>query len=213
MSELNTSRLINLGAIALAGGKSSRMGRDKALLEINGKPLLQKICEVASDCGADPIYIITPWQDRYKSITLPPECDYITETQPQSTLTGFALGLSCFFEAFLKAGIKTDWILLLACDLPNLKSDVIKLWSQELINLPPEAIAYLPRNPKGWEPMCGFYRSSCAQSLGTYIQTGQYSFQGWLSQSLVMEIPDVDPEMLFNCNTAEDYIRAQKNSP
>ncbi len=61
--------------------------------------------------------------------------------------------------------------------------------------------------------MCGFYRCNCAQSLGTYIQTRQLSFHGWLSQSLVMEIPDVDPEMLFNCNTTEDYLWVQKNSP
>ena len=135
--------MISLGAIALAGGMSSRMGTDKALLEINGAPLLQKICEVAQVCGANPIYIITPWQERYQSIALPQGCHFIHESEPKSPLTGFALGLSCFFEAFLKAGLKTDWILLLACDLPNLKSDVIKLWSQELINLPPEAIAYL----------------------------------------------------------------------
>jgi molybdenum cofactor guanylyltransferase len=201
--------VISLGAIALAGGKSSRMGTDKALLEINGSPLLQKVCEIAQVCGANPIYIITPWQERYQSIALPQECHFIHESEPQSPLTGFALGLSYF----LNSGLKTDWILLLACDLPNLKSDVIKLWSQELINLPSEAIAYLPRNSKGWEPMCGFYHSSCAQSLETYIQTGQYSFQGWLSQCLVMEIPDVNPEMLFNCNTAEDYLWVQKNSP
>jgi molybdenum cofactor guanylyltransferase len=196
--------VISLGAIALAGGKSSRMGADKALLEINGSPLLQKVCEIAQVCGANPIYIITPWQERYQSIALPQECRFIYEPEPKSPLTGFALGLSF---------LKTDWILLLACDLPNLKSDVIKLWVDSLSTLPSEAIAYLPRNSKGWEPMCGFYRCNCAQSLGTYIQTGQFSFQGWLSQSVVTEIPNIDPQMLFNCNTTEDYQWVQKNSP
>jgi molybdenum cofactor guanylyltransferase len=200
-TSLNISELINLGAIALAGGKSSRMGRDKALLEINGMPLLQKICEVAQHCGADPIYIITPWQDRYKSITLPDECDFITETEPQSPLTGFALGLSYFS----KADLKTDWVLLLACDLPNLKSDALKSWTDELITLPSEAIAYLPKSLNIWEPLCGFYRTSCLESLEAYIQTGEYSFQAWLSQSVVVEIPNVEMQMLFNCNTPDDY--------
>jgi molybdenum cofactor guanylyltransferase len=207
MSELNTSGSINLGAIALAGGKSSRMGRDKALLEINGKPLLQKICEVAQYSGADPIYIITPWQEKYKSIALPSKCNFINETEPQSPLTGFALGLSYF----LKADLKIDWVLLLAIDLPNLRPDELKSWAEELINLPSEAIAYLPKSLK-WEPLCGFYRTSCLESLEAYIQNGEYSFQSWLSQSVVAEIPNVDLQMLFNCNTPDDYQLAEKNS-
>ncbi len=199
------AELISLGAIALSGGKSSRMGTDKALLEIDGKPILQKICEVASDCGADPIYIVTPWQDRYKSLNLPDRCRFIDELVPKSPLTGFALGLSYFLNAFLMAGLKTDWTLLLACDLPNLKSDVIKLWAENLVNLSSEAIAYLPKSVKGWEPLCGFYRTSCLESLRTYIESGEYSFQAWLSQSVVVEIPNVDIQMLFNCNTPDDY--------
>jgi len=217
MAELNTSLnnsgSINLGAIALAGGKSSRMGRDKALLEINGKSLLQKICEAAQDCGADPIYIITPWQDRYKSINLPLECNFIPETEPQSPLTGFALGLSYFS----KADLKTDWVLLLACDLPNINPNVIKSWAERLITLPSQAIAYLPKtsgtsNTKVWEPLCGFYRISCLESLKAYIQTGEYSFQGWLVKSVVAEIPNVDKQILFNCNTPDDYESVEKLS-
>ena len=194
--------MISLGAIALAGGKSSRMGRDKALLEIAGKTLLQKTCELAQTCAADPIYIITPWQDRYKSMALPTECDFIHESNPQSPITGFVLGLS---------SLKTDWVILLACDLPNLQSEIIKTWSQELVNLPSEAIAYLPKHSKGWEPLCGFYRCSCLESLKSYIQTGKYSFQNWLERSLVIEIPDVDAQMLLNCNTPDDFLIVEKS--
>jgi molybdenum cofactor guanylyltransferase len=196
----------SLGAIALAGGKSLRMGTDKALLEINGKLLLQKICEVAADCEADPIGIVTPWQERYKSIPLPPQCQFIPESAPKSPITGFALGLSYF----QRMNLKNNWILLLACDLPNLKSEVIKLWVKDLSTLPVEAIAYLPRNNKGWEPLCGFYRPSCYESLIKYIKSGKNSLQGWLSQSLVIEIPKVDPQMLFNCNTTTDYLLTKR---
>jgi molybdenum cofactor guanylyltransferase len=200
---------VPLAAIALAGGKSSRMGTDKALLEIDKKPLLLKICEVAQACGAEPICIVTPWQERYQSLTLP-KCEFISETLTHSPLTGFALGL-----AYL-ADFPLEWVLLLACDLPNLKSEVIKLWSWELINIPPQAIAYLPKTSTNlnhpWEPLCGFYRVSCLPSLQAHIQTGNYSFQTWLSQSEVIEIPDLNPQMLFNCNTPEDYELIKKSS-
>ncbi|AFY72194.1 molybdopterin-guanine dinucleotide biosynthesis protein A [Synechococcus sp. PCC 7502] len=191
---------VSLGAIALAGGKSSRMATDKALLEINGKPLLQKVCEVAQACGANPILVITPWQKKYKFLNLPLESKFIHEPAPQSPLSGFTLGLS---------NLKTDWVLLLACDLPQLKSDVIQAWSQNLANLPSQAIAFLPKHSKGWEPLCGFYRCSCLESLESYRQKGKYSFQDWLYASRVIEIPHVDPEMLFNCNTPTEYAQVK----
>ena len=192
----------NLGAIVLAGGKSSRMGTDKALLEINGQPLLQKTCEVAQICGANPIYIITSWQERYKFLNLPEECKFINEPNPCSPLSGFILGLS---------NIKTDWVLLLACDLPNLRADILKIWASQLIDLPEQAIAYLPsyqqnmlQSKKYWEPLCGFYRWQCRDSLIKFMTQGGRSFQKWLDHQEVVEIPNVPESMLFNCNTPED---------
>lgn len=190
---------MNLGAIILAGGKSLRMGQDKALLAINGKTLLENTCEIAKACEASPILIVTPWTERYKSLKLLQECEFINESFPKSPLSGFALGLS---------KLKTDWVLLLACDLPKLRSDVIKVWSQKLGALPPEAIAYLPKQIKGWEPLCGFYRCSCLAKLEAYIKKGEYSFQGWLVQSVVIEIPEINSQILFNCNTPLDYTQS-----
>lgn len=185
-----------LGAIVLAGGKSLRMGTDKALLAVNGKTLLQNTCETAQACGAEPILIVTPWQQRYAALKLPEQCEFIDEISPKSPLSGFALGLSW---------LKTEWVLLLACDLPNLQSQTIKTWYQQLRYLPLEAIAYLPKQVKGWEPLCGFYRSSCLESLQRHLQAGEHSWQSWLDRSPVMEIPNVDGEMLFNCNMPTDY--------
>lgn len=200
---------VKLAAIALAGGKSSRMGTDKALLEVDKKPLLVRICGLAQACGAEPICIVTPWQERYQSLDLP-RCEFIHETHPHSSLTGFALGLSHL------ADFSLEWVLLLACDLPNLKPEVIKSWAGQLITLPREAIAYLPKSNKRWEPLCGFYRVSCLLSLQAHIQGGNYSFQAWLAQNEVIEIRNSNSQMLFNCNTPKDYElvknQQQKNS-
>jgi hypothetical protein len=66
-----------IAAIVLAGGQSSRMGRDKALIEVGGVPLLHKICAAAQSC-ANPVYVIAPWVERYQSI-LPPGCQLLPE--------------------------------------------------------------------------------------------------------------------------------------
>ena len=107
------------------------------------------------------------------------------------------------------AWVQTDWVLLLACDLPCLQAAVLQQWRQQLDQAPTTAIALLPKHAKGWEPLCGFYRSRCLHSLENFIQAGGRSFQAWLSQQTVIEIPEVNPQMLFNCNTLDDLQQLQ----
>lgn len=201
----------SLSAIVLAGGHSSRMGRDKALIPLQGVPLLRRVCEVAQNCVSE-VYVVTPWPERYQDI-LPEGCRVLqevllsAETQNREPpaeqlshgpLVGFAQGL---------AQVNTDWVLLLACDLPQLQVKVLQDWAQELEKTEPEVIALLPRQPQGWEPLCGFYRRQCLPFLTDFINTGGRSFQRWLAQHRVQELPISDTQVFFNCNTPADLER------
>ncbi|MGH2415751.1 MAG: molybdenum cofactor guanylyltransferase [Microcystaceae cyanobacterium] len=199
---------MHLSSIVLAGGKSSRMGRDKALILIQGVPLLQLVCRIAESC-ADTVYVVTPWQERYQHL-LPSTIKFIKEVSlsgktgseqlPHGPIIGFAQAL---------AYVQTDWVLLLACDLPKLRVEVLQEWATALDSVEDEAIAALVPQAKGWEPLCGFYRRRCLSSLMEYINQGGRSFQQWLKQHPVKALPLPDPEMLFNCNTQEDLFRFQ----
>ena len=188
-----------LSAIVLAGGQSSRMGRDKALIAPQGVPLLKQVYEIAVKC-ASPVYVVTPWPERYQDI-LPNSCRFIREvplpdeTEPHGPLVGLAQGL---------AQVQTQWVLVLACDLPRLQVEVLQSWIGLLGNVKEDAIALLPRDAKGWQPLCGFYRHSCLPALTGFINQGGRSFQRWLSQHPVQEVPVSDRQMLFNCNTPTD---------
>ncbi|MEW6491501.1 MAG: molybdenum cofactor guanylyltransferase [Cyanobacteriota bacterium] len=201
----------SLSAIVLAGGQSSRMGRDKALIPLQGVPLLRRVCEVALNCASE-VYVVTPWPERYQDI-LPDGCRVIQEVllsgetenrEPQAEhlshgpLVGFAQGL---------AQVNTDWVLLLACDLPQLQVKVLQDWAKELEKTEQEAIALLPRHSKGWEPLCGFYRRQCLPFLTDFINAGGRSFQRWLAQHPVQELPASDTQLFFNCNTPADLER------
>lgn len=192
-----------LTAIVLAGGKSSRMGQDKALIPIQGVPLLQRVCGIAQSC-ADVVYIVTPWPERYQDLLLP-DCQFIREVPlsgeslAHGPLVGFAQGL---------AKVKTDWVLLLACDLPRLRVEVLQDWVTRLDSVGDNAIAALAHHPKGWEPLCGFYRRRCLPQLLEFINQGGRSFQQWLQQYSVEVLPLAEPEMLFNCNTPEDLAKS-----
>lgn len=190
----------SISAIILAGGQSSRMQQDKALLPLNGQTMLSQICTIATECATQ-VYVVTPWSEKYRGI-LPAGCQLIAETlvlsekKSNTPLIGFFQGLQ---------QIETEWVLLLACDLPRLRSSQVKQWSEKLATILPSEIAFLPRNPKGYEPLCGFYRRSSLPLLEAYISAGGKSFQGWLAQHPVREIPLRDRSCLFNCNTIEDW--------
>jgi molybdenum cofactor guanylyltransferase len=193
-----------LAAIILAGGKSTRMGQDKALLTINNCSLLTHVCTVAQD-SLNWVYVVTPWVVKYRDL-IPPQVQLIEEKivlpdrESNCPLIGFYQGLQ---------QVTTEWILLLACDLPKLNSEAIQQWCQHLTTVTDSEIALLPKSEKGWEPLCGFYRRSCLPLIEVYLNDGGKSFQQWLAQYPIRELPISDRSVLFNCNTWEDWLKVR----
>jgi len=179
------------------------MGQDKALLPVGERSLLQNVCQVAQVC-ASKVLVVTFWVERYRD-QIPSTCQLLQELplpetdhplRPHGPLVGFAQGLS---------QVQTEWVLLLACDLPQLKPDVLQAAIAQLEHIPCQVTAVLPKQQKGWEPLCGFYRSRCLIDLTNFIQQGGRSFQAWLTTQTVAELRLSDPTILFNCNTPEDW--------
>lgn len=190
----------DLTSIILAGGKSTRMGRDKAFISIHGVPMLQLICGIASACS-DQVYVVTPWPEKYQELVtsksefiqeVPLRGETGNETRTHGPLVGFSQGL---------AMVKTNWVLLLACDLPNLRLEILEAWIDNLNEVPENAIAALVKNDQIWQPLCGFYRTCCLPELNKYIQKGGRSFQRWLEPHSVYVLPLLDSQMLFNFNS------------
>lgn len=193
---------MTLAALILAGGMSQRMGRDKALLEIEGTAILRRTWDIAQDL-TPAVWIATSRPERYRHL-LPATAQWIVEAPPEPN--NKPLGpLVAFAEALNQ--LSADWVLLLSCDLPALQAEVLSQWKQDLPQISPQAIAYLPRHARGGEPLCGFYRDACLPSLQAYVASGGRSFQPWLNQQAVQTIPNVPAEMLVNCNTPAEWAR------
>ncbi len=193
----------NIAALILAGGQSSRMGQDKALVTFEGQPLLQRMCQVAATC-CQPIYILTPWPERYQPV-VSENVQFLLESHPgQGPLVALADGL---------AQIQAEWVLLLACDLPLLQPTILQTWVNQLTWVPDSMLAVVPRQASGWEPLCGFYRRAALKPLQEFIQQGGRSFQMGLTQIPVqpLTVDQSVAEMLFNCNTPDDLNRLEKN--
>lgn len=169
------------------------MGRDKAQIEINGVPMLRRVYDAARPCSRE-IYVLTSRVEAYRSL-LPSDARFIAEIDPQGPAIAFA-------QALLHTS--TEWVLLLACDLPRLDATRLQQWTTLLDDVSETAIALLPKHQKGWEPLCGFYRRTCLSQLERFIDQGGRSFQAWLATQTVDELPISEPQMLFNCNTPDD---------
>jgi molybdopterin-guanine dinucleotide biosynthesis protein A len=186
--------------VVLAGGRSRRMGQDKALLPLGDRPLITQIVDAALACTPE-VWVMTPWPARYRSV-LPTMVQFMPEVATAGDPPGPLVAL-----AQVLTQIQTDWVLLLACDLPNVEGEVLRAWRDQLVTLPPATIAYLPQSGAGWEPLCGFYRVDCRAILATAIAQGTRSFQQWLATQTVVAIPQVPEDILLNCNTPADWKR------
>lgn len=191
---------MQIAAIALAGGRSSRMGQDKALILIDGEPMLRRVCLAAAQVTARGYVVVREAEPYQQAIAA--NFTLVIDNKLDGALVGFSLGIEAIASP-------VDWILLLACDLPYLQGEVLQAWAHDLAALPMTAIAYLPRSADGknWEPLCGFYRWQAHISLHQFIEQGERSFQKWLSKHEVIEITSVPPRMLLNCNKPEDLPR------
>ncbi|MCM1982287.1 molybdenum cofactor guanylyltransferase [Lyngbya confervoides] len=205
LSMPDTASLPIATAVILAGGNSSRMGTDKALLPWQGVPLLRRVYEVAQR-SCHQVKIITPWPDRYRPV-VPITAQFIPDQYPgQGPLWALYQALS---------SLRTEWLLLLACDLPNLEAAVLERWVCALSHLPADCLAYVPRHPslQVWEALCACYRRSALPSLEAFLGEGGTSFQAWLRTIQVSEIllPPSQSDLLRNLNQPSDLEDLDSN--
>jgi molybdenum cofactor guanylyltransferase len=183
-------------ALIVAGGRSRRMGVDKALVSWQGIPLLGRVFVVAQACCTQ-VSVLTPWPERYQTL-LPSTVNWLVESP---TFAGPMAALVQGMEA-----IQTPWVLLLACDMPQLEGAVLMRWIQALSET--TAIAHVPYHQNRWEPLCGFYHMDALASLKAYVaeQGDRASFQKWLCaiDAVPLAVDSAISPMLFNCNTPKE---------
>ncbi|PKP35407.1 MAG: molybdenum cofactor guanylyltransferase, partial [Bacteroidetes bacterium HGW-Bacteroidetes-17] len=132
--------LSGITGIILAGGKSRRMGKEKGLIELNGKQLIQYAIEVLKPI-CETILISTN-SNFYDFLSYQKIADEFPDSGPMGGI------YSC-----LKAS-KTNQNLVLSCDMPFINSQLLK----ELIENSHEYDIVVPWNgEQRFEPMCAFY--------------------------------------------------------
>ncbi len=152
----------NIGGIILAGGKSSRMGADKGLIEFQGKLLVEYAIDLLKPLCAE--IIISTNQSGYGQFGLKTVADVYQDCGP---LGGLQASLS---------ETKFDWNIVVSCDTPFLQPELFT----ELLLMKEEFDAVIPKHVDGIEPLAGIYRKSLAEMLEQKLQAGDFKMQKML---------------------------------
>ncbi|MCS7096664.1 MAG: molybdenum cofactor guanylyltransferase [Nitrososphaerota archaeon] len=195
-------------AIILAGGTSARLGEDKSLVAIANKPLLKHVLQVVNSLVEEKIVVVhTDAQaERLRAVLDPDVRVVIDEFDQQTPIVGAASG---FKEA------KTEYTLLLACDMPLLSREVLAF----LLDICIDRNAVIPRWPNGFiEPLHAVYKVKPAfEAAQQAIKEGLPTLRGMIERIRrvryvsTMVLQQMDPELnsLFNINTTLDLKRAE----
>lgn len=202
------TRYPQVAAFILAGGESSRMERDKALLNFGGVPLIVHTAHLIAPLVTKVTIVGSP--NRYTALGLHVIADHdatSAEGQKQhGPLAGIVTAL---------AETRMPWNLILACDLPYLSEGWVDWLLSRSLQSREEIV--IPRTEHGLEPLAAVYRKDCAVRLADAFARGVRKITdaiATLRVDVVLESEwhDVDPSglVLKNMNTSKDYEEAAK---
>ncbi|MBU0768622.1 MAG: molybdenum cofactor guanylyltransferase [Proteobacteria bacterium] len=190
--------------VILAGGKNSRFsGKNKALVRIGGKRILDRIYEVFTMLF-DKIILVTNDPVQYMEW----DFDIVTDIFPiRSSLTGIHTGL--FY-------ITTPYAFFVACDIPFIKKELIEIL---LDGVEPGIDIVIPETSKGVEPLCSVYSKRCFKPIEEQLEKKSLKIQRVFQKVRVKKIPEdilrtIDPDLvsLYNINTPDDLARAKQTA-
>lgn len=192
-------------AVILAGGRSSRMGRNKALLPVGGIPVIEKLVKELSQV-TETVLIAGGPKETYSYL----EAEMISDTFPGA---GPLAGL----HAGLKAAA-TTWSVFVACDMPFAGREAVRWLAERTLQAEKEGKeAVIPVVEGREQPLLAAYRRSVLPGLEQTLREGQLKLTRW-TEGLKADYPDgaamaraagIPAERIpFNMNRPEDYRQA-----
>jgi len=191
---------VRVTGVIQAGGKSTRMGgKTKALLQLGGRRIIERVLDVVAPV-VDDVLIVTNTPALYAFLGLPMVPDVYPD---HGSLGGIFSGLTA------AAG---EVVFNVACDMPFLHSPVVRL----IVARAGEADVVIPRVGEQLETMHALYAKACLPHIETRLKAGRFKIVGLFEDVRIVEIPEEEvarhraPDVVFmNVNTPEELARAR----
>jgi molybdopterin-guanine dinucleotide biosynthesis protein A len=191
-------------AVILAGGKSSRMGQDKALLEVGGQSLLARQIALVREVGAGEVFVSGRAGVDYSGFDCPVLVDKFPDAGP---LAGIERALDASSSPLL---------LVLAVDMPAMNAAMLG----RLLASCTTVHGVIPRTKDGIEPLAAIYPKAALDKLRVELQQGKSPGVRWFAQECVtaglaqfMDVSDADAECFVSANSPETFRSMTKTKP
>ena len=190
-------------AIILAGGKSSRLGRSKALQVIEGKSLIQWVIDRLATLSTE-IIIATAHGE-----AIP--CSSAVRTKTVADIYPGKGPLVGIYSGLIASS--TSRAIVVGCDTPFLSVSLLEYMTQICSTFD----VIVPRINNKLEPLCAVYSKNCSSPIQSLLEQDELRIRKLFSMVKVKyvkedEINRFDPEHLsfFNINSQADLDRARK---
>jgi molybdenum cofactor guanylyltransferase len=191
-------------AFILAGGRSSRMGEDKAFLPFEGGTLLTRALALVREVASS-VVIVGP-REKFSALADVLE-DVYRDCGP----------LGGIHAALASSTARLN--LVLAVDTPFVAPAFLSYLSEQA-EAAAGALVTLPRFHDGWQPLCAVYRKGFAAHAEAALKAGHYKIDALFASVPVRAITEdelrqfaFDRRMFDNLNTPEDWQRAARRAP
>jgi len=194
----------SISLVIQAGGKSSRMGENKGLMNFMGVPLIQRVYELTK-CVAREVLIVT---------NDPNELDFMNVSLVSDSILGKG-AIGGLYTAMDRAS--SEYVAVVACDLPFASAAILKEGARLLEHT--GADVAIPRvNGDFYEPLHAVYRREpCKRAILDAIQADHRRLISWFPSVRVVEMDEalckqLDPSGLafFNINNRDDFLLAEQ---
>ena len=173
----------------LAGGRSSRMGRDKALLPFRNATLVEHIAAQVLAAAGNVTLIGPP--ERYPSLACPVVADRVPDHGP---LGGLHTALAI---------TPADWNLIVACDMPDVTADFLAALLEAAESADTDCL--VPETSFGREPLCAVYHRRCLPAVERAVANKLLKMQDFVSTLRFRSWPVSDSSPLKNINRPEEW--------
>ncbi|OQY04904.1 MAG: hypothetical protein B6I20_02130 [Bacteroidetes bacterium 4572_117] len=184
--------------IILCGGKSSRMGTNKALLKINGKYIISYVIE-----------LLHPFCDEIILSNNTSELNFLGHKTVKDIFKDIG-PISGIFSSLLKS--KNNKNIILSCDTPFINSHLLS----NLLSYSHNFDIVLPEFNNFLQPMTGVFKTGCLPIINKNIQEGVYTPPRIFEQCNLYKLkinsknPFFSEHLFFNVNSPSDYTKAQE---
>jgi molybdopterin-guanine dinucleotide biosynthesis protein A len=199
MHALKTSPTLPvLAGAVLAGGRSTRMGRDKARMIVDGVPLWRRQRKVLEAAGAGRVVVVLRPRQRSLGNRSEEVRDRLSDRGP---LAGLQAAL---------AGTQADWLAVLAVDMPRVDAG----WFARLRRSCRPGRGAVYRTPEGFEPLGAIYPVGALAAVERRLGSGQLALQGLIHELVrrklmaVVRLPAAERARAANWNTPADVAAA-----